>query len=100
MKATEAINPKLPTGSMFRRKPGKPVEAWQYTQQDVDTETAPHGMCNSMECHEEHNFPHVHTMHAGQIVKLEVGDWILPEPDGKHFYPVKDEVFQDTYEKV
>ena len=33
-----------------------------------------------------------------QRVYLSDGDWILPEPDGIHFYPVKDDIFQATYE--
>ena len=44
--------------------------------------------------------PHVHTIHAGQIVILDPGDWIIPEPDGKHFYPCKPDIFEATYEKV
>lgn len=44
--------------------------------------------------------PHVHTMHAGQPVVLEDGDWIIPEPDGEHFYPCKPDVFAATYEAV
>lgn len=40
----------------------------------------------------------VRTMHNNQQVYVEKGDWILPEPDGEHYYPVKDEVFQKTYE--
>lgn len=41
--------------------------------------------------------PFVTTIHE-QRVYLESGDWILPEPDGKHFYPVKDDIFHATYE--
>ena len=37
------------------------------------------------------------TIHE-QRVYLQNGDWILPEPDGEHYYPVKDEIFQATYE--
>ena len=49
--------------------------------------------CGEAECR-----PHVHTIHQGQIVILERGDWILPEPDGVHFYPVKPDIFTATYE--
>lgn len=41
--------------------------------------------------------PHVHTMHDNQRVDLVAGDWVIPEPDGVHFYPCKDDVFQTTY---
>src|SRR5436190_271740 len=44
--------------------------------------------------------PHVHTMHNNQSVLLNVGDWVIPEPDGVHFYPCKAEVFQATYERL
>lgn len=43
---------------------------------------------------------HVHTMHAGQIVHLHSGDWVVPEPDGEHFYPIKDAVLAATYDPV
>lgn len=44
--------------------------------------------------------PHVHTIHKGQIVELEDGDWIVPEPDGVHYYPIRDDVLRGTYEPV
>lgn len=44
--------------------------------------------------------PHVHTIHAGQICAVEKGDWIIPEPDGLHFYPCKPDIFAATYEPV
>ena len=59
------------------------------------------GMCNSQSCFVSvNNRPHVHTIHNNQIVNLEIGDYIIPEPDGKHFYPVKPDIFDKTYEKV
>lgn len=39
------------------------------------------------------------TIH-GQRAYLENGDWVLPEPDGEHFYPCKAEIFANTYEEV
>lgn len=41
--------------------------------------------------------PYVVTIHA-QRVYLSPGDWIIPEPDGIHFYPVKPDVFVEMYE--
>lgn len=35
---------------------------------------------------------HLHTMHEGQVVLLESGDWIAPEPNGTNYYPIKPEV--------
>lgn len=80
--------------SKFRKKPVV-IEAEQY----VEYGTLVRGMCNSRSCYSAgHNTPHVHTIHADQIVVLEVGDWIIPEPDGKHYYPVKPDIFDATYE--
>ena len=38
----------------------------------------------------------------GRVARRMVtsGDWVLPEPDGVHFYPVKPEIFAATYEAV
>ncbi len=59
------------------------------------------GMCNSRSCFVSGNDkPHVHTIHDNQIVNLEVGDYIIPEPDGKHFYPCRPDIFESTYEKI
>ncbi len=78
---------------LYRRKPGQPVEAAQYNGKLVM------GMCNSQSCFVNGNQgPHVHTIHQNQVVNLEKGDWILPEPDGEHFYPVKPDIFDKTYE--
>lgn len=76
----------------FRKKPVI-IEAEQF-RKDGPT---PRGLC-MMGC--EGDAPHVHTMHGGQTVVVVDGDWIIPEPDGEHFYPVKDSVFQTTYERV
>ena len=42
---------------------------------------------------------HVVTIH-GQETKIMDGDWILPEPDGIHFYPCKPDIFKATYEEI
>lgn len=58
------------------------------------------GMCGSFSCYSAGNDrPHVHT-NKDQMVNLEVGDWIIPEPDGKHYYPCKPDIFEATYDKV
>jgi hypothetical protein len=73
------------------------IEAVQYTEYGKLV----HGMCNSQLCYTDgNNKPHVHTIHGGQVVNLEIGDWIIPEPDGEHFYPCKPDIFQVTYEPV
>ena len=43
--------------------------------------------------------PYVVTIH-GQRCYIQAGDWIVPEPDGVHFYPVKPDIFTATYEPV
>jgi hypothetical protein len=80
----------------YRKRPVE-VEAEQYTAYGKLVK----GMCNSRSCYTSgNNQPHVHTIHNGQIVLLEVGDWVLPEPDGEHFYPCKPDIFATTYEPV
>lgn len=74
---------------MFRKKPVV-VEAEQYTHPAI----TPRGVRT-----EEDGRAYVVTIHH-QNVYLEPGDWILPEPDGEHFYPVKDSVFITTYEPM
>jgi len=39
------------------------------------------------------------TIHE-QRCYLQNGDWIIPEPDGEHFYPCKPDIFDMTYEPV
>lgn len=73
------------------------IEAEQYTEYGKLVK----GMCNSVLCYTAgNNKPHVHTIHDGQIVNLEIGDYILLEPDGQHFYPCKPEIFEVSYREV
>jgi hypothetical protein len=87
---------------MYRRKPGRPVEAHQW-----QPGTRPPGVCPGSDglhvCTKHHDGPgpaHVHTIHAGHVVYLEPGDWVLPEPDGHGFYPIRAAVFATCYEPV
>jgi hypothetical protein len=43
--------------------------------------------------------PFVVTIH-GQETFVKKGDWIVPEPDGVHYYPIDPAVFEATYEPV
>jgi len=43
--------------------------------------------------------PYVTTIHE-QRSYLADGDWVIGEPDGKHFYPCKPDIFEQTYEQV
>lgn len=36
----------------------------------------------------------------GQETTIVNGDWIIPEPDGRGFYPCKDDIFRATYDEV
>lgn len=40
------------------------------------------------------------TMHNGQNVVVEPGDWIIPDGKPNTFYPCKPDVFERTYEAV
>ncbi len=80
----------------YRKKPVV-IEAEQYIEHGKLVK----GMCNSQTCFSlGNNKPHVHTIHNNQIVILEVGDWIIPELDEEHFYPIKPDIFKQTYEEV
>lgn len=73
------------------------IEAEQY----IEYGRLVKGMCNSRSCKKSVcGEPHVHTMHNNQIVQLEIGDWVIPESDGEHFYPIKPEVLMATYKPV
>lgn len=43
--------------------------------------------------------PYVITVH-GQRVYIDLGDWIIPEKDGVHYYPCKPDIFDETYEPI
>lgn len=36
----------------------------------------------------------------GQRVEVSIGEWIVKEPDGVHFYPISDEIFRQKYELI
>ena len=75
----------------FRKKPII-IEAEQYNGDFVK------GICPAEWCVMPSR--HVHTIHDNQAVKVEVGDWIIPEPNGTNFYPCKPEIFANTYDAV
>jgi len=82
--------------AQYRRKPAV-IDANQYTEYGKLVT----GMCNSCSCFALGNTePHVHTIYDNQLVLLEVGDYIIPEPDVIHFYPCKPDIFEATYELV
>jgi hypothetical protein len=76
----------------FRKKPVV-VEAEQFIGPD---RASIQGVNPPMRGDDRH---YVVTAH-GQQAFLEEGDWIIQEPDGRGFYPCKDDIFQATYEAV
>lgn len=75
----------------FRKKPIV-IEATQYTHPGCE--------CRGVEYEPETDFtsrPFVTTVHL-QKCYIEPGDWIIPEPDGVHYYPCKPDIFAATYE--
>jgi len=80
----------------YRKKPII-IKAEQYTEKGKFVT----GMCISDECYEAGiTTPHVHTAHNNQLVYVEIGDYIIPEPDGIHYYPCKPDIFEDTYDSI
>jgi hypothetical protein len=91
----------------FRRRPTI-VEAVQITEEMVaahlfDKQPLPRGV--RMASAEYHGGERrviktqmrVMTAH-GDSLEVFVGDWIMPESDGEHFYPCKPDIFAATYE--
>jgi len=75
----------------FRKKPVV-IEAVQF---DGNPAHDPSGVWRR----EEDGSPYVVTIHD-QRCYLAPGDWIVPEPDGVHYYPVKPDIFAATYDAV
>lgn len=93
----------------YRKKPVV-IEAYQLTQDHVEThifdETdLPPGLnLDGYNAHPWRRELHraimsVITIH-GQRTRVEFDDWIVTEPDGEHYYPVKPDIFEQTYEAV
>jgi hypothetical protein len=82
----------------YRKKPDTRIfEPEQYFRSASSLINSTKGVC---QCKEGDTRGHVHTIHKGQVVDLEDGDWVMPEPDGEHFYPIKPDIFAATYEPV
>jgi len=76
--------------AQYRKKPVI-IEAEQYTGNNN-----PFGAAKINE--EGKSF--IETMHDGQTVVLEVGDWVIPDGKPDTYYPCKPDVFERTYEPV
>jgi hypothetical protein len=73
---------------LYRRKPTT-VDAEQF----VDPHMPPRGAL--------YNHPsfYVVTM-QGRPVPVSIGEWIVAEPDGEHYYPIADVQSRALYERV
>ncbi len=73
----------------FRKKPQT------FVAEQYDGSTTHHLMCEGVCRWGKGNCPtgaHVHTTHDGQAVEIEAGDWIVAEPNGDGYYPIKPQV--------
>jgi hypothetical protein len=71
---------------LYRRKPTI-VDAEQFENPDKP----PRGVLFNFPSH------YVVTM-QGRAITVSVGEWIVAEPDGEHFYPIADSQFREIYE--
>lgn len=74
----------------YRKKASATTEANQFLK---------NGECVLGVRTEEDGRHYVMTIHE-QKVYVVPGDWIAQEPDGVHYYPIKDSVFKAMYEKA
>lgn len=84
---------------LYTRTP-KTIRAEQFRR----SHPLPPGVCIGTGClvqlRSTMSFPHVHTIHQEQVVVLEDGDWVVPERDGVHYYPIKDAEFRASYKPI
>ena len=85
------------------RKKTVAIEAVQLTQHIINDYIHNHGSLPtgvSPKCNKQGRFSFTVTTIHGQETNIIAEDWVMPEPDGKHFYPCKPDIFEATYEKV
>jgi hypothetical protein len=82
------------TMAKFRKKPVV-IEAEQF--HDDSGNRAPLPFADRGACNFDGGEWYVVTAH-GQRTRIVDGDWIIPEPDGRGFYPCKPDIFAATYE--
>lgn len=78
----------------FRKKPIE-IEAVQWTGENVDEVREFLGFMDR----DGANAIRITTTH-GDTAFVRPGDWIIPDSKPKTFYPVKPDVFEDTYERL
>lgn len=77
--------------SKFRKKPII-IEAEQFFVDKSPLPFRDHGACKY-----NGEYWYVITAH-GQKTEIVDGDWIIPERDGRGFYPCKPDIFESTYD--
>jgi hypothetical protein len=83
---------------MFRKKPVE-VEAEQFTEESKDRVfNWVRGNC-SPDFEDGRPVLRVQTIH-GDVAVVRVGDWVVKEPVPGAYYPVKPDIFEETYERV
>jgi len=75
----------------FRKKPII-IEAEQFF-----SDVSPLPFSDRYACCYNGEYWYVITAH-GQETKIVNGDWIIPEPNNRGFYPCKPDIFENTYE--
>ncbi len=55
--------------------------------------------CDDNNVRHSAGYGHCVTIH-GQVTRVDPGDFMITEPDGKHHYPCKPEIFEASYEPV
>lgn len=75
---------------LYQRKPTT-VEARQFRGQPMS------GVERVNNAGTDHATGYVTTM-QGQHVLIQVGEWVVAEPDGVHHYPIADAEFRRIYE--
>lgn len=82
----------------FRKKPVV-VEAVKLTDEALDAEHPSELHIPGVGYDPVHREALVTTIHGDKLF-VHVGEWIITEPDGKHHYPCKPDIFEATYEPV
>lgn len=77
----------------FRKKPII-IDAEQFFE-----DKAPLPFWDRCACMLDNDGWYVITVHGQRTVIVD-GDWIIPEPDNRGFYPCKPDIFEKTYEKI
>lgn len=97
VRQVKAVKQEVDSMGKFRKKPIV-IEAEQYAP---NMEVLPKGVTEESTGSDltGHISAYVITIHL-QKCYIQPGDWIIPEPDGIHYYPVKPDIFAATYEAV